>query len=306
MRYNNIFKTTGLLIIVTCIFLYSCKKKEEQVPPTISFKIGDNYTKNNAVVAVGRRLYFGIQARGTSDFITNFTIKKVLEDGKIITVKDSGVYTKYLDFERIYYQNVEPTVKWAFAVMDRSRKTSEISLIVLKDPNSAYGGIFYFPSLKLGYQNNTAYGHFLDPTNGKVYFEDSATINKDKIDILTYYISATPPCPVLSSPGEMDNSSVEAKTYYPCIMNWQPRKYTLWDIGVDNVPITTADFDSAQNDSLLIVSYHDIDGKKKFRWASTNRIIPFITSGGKKGLIKVINAETVDNGSIEIALKIQQ
>lgn len=307
-------KTTTSIIwlsLIAIYFLIGCKKKsDDNLPPAINFKTGSIYTKNNDTIAVGHKLYFGIQARGTSENITNFTVKKTLENGTVVTVMDTGLNAISIDLNKIFYQNVENKATWTFTVMDRNRMTAQISLVVYKDPNSAYGGIFYYPSIKLGYQNNTTYGHFLNPTTGTVYMADSATTHNNVVDILTYFIiSNNLPSPVLSSPGEMDNSSTEAQLYYPYIANWQPRNYTLWDISLDNgnyAPLTATDFNEAQNDSLIIVSYHPVWGKKKFRWATAGKIIPFLTAGGKMGLIHVIRADSVDTGIMEIAVKIQQ
>jgi hypothetical protein len=303
---KKILCVIGFLISFTALLIFGCKKEKAPLPPAINYKTGSNYTQNNAVVAVGHKLFFGIQARGTSAEITNFTIKKVLSDGSVITVMDSGLYSMSLDINKILYQNVENVVTWTFTVMDRNRLSAEISMVVNKDPNSTFGGIYYIPSVKIGYQNNTQYGHFLNPSTGMVYSNDSATAHQSNIGVLCYYIDDNTPSPVLSSPGEMDNSSIEAMTFYPFITSWQIRKYTLWDISVDNTPVTVADFNMAQNDSLLIVSYHDVWGKKKFRWATAGKIIPFITADGKKGLINVISADIADNGYMELAIKIQQ
>ncbi len=296
------------LFLLLAVILNACKKDDsEPVGPIIKFKVGTAYTQNDAIVQVGHKLIFGIEATSGDEVITNFTIKKTLEDGKIVTMMDTGVYAKNLDITKVFYQNVENKATWTFTVMDKNRLSAKIQMIVYKDPNSTYGGIFYFPSVTLGYQNNTQFGHFLNPSTGKVYFEDSATVYYKGIDILCYYIiSENQPSPVLSSAGEMDNYSVEAKTFYPSIISWPSRNYTLWDISVDNTPISSADFNAAQNDSLLIVSYNDVWGKKKFKWATTGKIIPFKTNAGKLGLIKVINAETNESGTIEIAIKIQQ
>jgi hypothetical protein len=295
-------------ILISVYFILGCKKKdEENLPPAINFKVGTTYTKNNDTVAVGHRLYFGIQARGTSDNITNFTIKKILENGTVVTVMDTGLNAISLDIDKLFYQNVENKATWVFTVMDRNRMTAQISMAVYRDPNSAYGGIYYFPSVKLGYQNSTMYGHFMNPSTGIVYFEDSATTNQNIIDVLCYYNTADGP--VLSSSGEMDNFSTTAQTLYPLITSWTTRNYTKWDISIDNgtnTPLTIPIFDSAQNDSLLIVSYHEIWGKKKFKFATTGKVIPFVTTSGKKGLMKVNNAEAVDSGFIDVAIKIQQ
>ena len=300
-----------ITILLVAILIYACKKEEKIQPPTISFKSGDSYTKNGAIVQVGRKLYFGIQASSTKENITNFTIKKVLNNGSVITVLDSGLNASSLDVNKLLYQNVEDTVTWTFTVMDRARLSAHITMVIYKDPNSLFGGIFYYSSIKMGYQDNTNFGHFLDPSTGKVYFSDTATLNQSGIDILCYhYITSGSPSPILSSPGEMDNSSIDAQTYYPDIVNWTARQYTKWDISIDNgsyTPLTTTDFDNAQNDSLLIVAYHDVWGKKKFKFATAGKIIPFLTAKGKKGLIKIITADNTDGtGMMEFALKIQQ
>ncbi len=284
-----------------------CKKDKENQPPTIGLKTGAAYTQDGAVIPVGHKLFFGIHAEGVSEAITNFTVKKYLDNGTIITVMDTGLFAETLDLDKIFYQNVEEKATWKFAVMDRNHMTAEISIVIYKDPNSTYGGIYYFPSITLGFQNNTTFGHFLNPFTPTVYFNDSATAHQTDVDILCYYDNATtPPTPVLSSAGEMDNASTVAQTLYPCIVNWTLRNYTLWDISVDTSPIAVSDFNSAQNDSLLIVSYHDVWGKKKFKYATAGKIIPFKISAGKLGLIKVISADDTDTGKMEISLKIQQ
>ncbi|OQA02104.1 MAG: hypothetical protein BWY70_00132 [Bacteroidetes bacterium ADurb.Bin408] len=300
----------NIVIIVCVLLIAACKKEEKFYPPVIDFKTGSLYTVNGDTAAVGHSLYFGITARGNGSDLTNFTIKKYLADGQVITMMDTAIYTEYLDVDKVFYQNVEDVATWKFTVMDRNRLSSEISLTVFKDPNSTYGGIFYFPSITLGFQNNTVYGHFLDPFTGITYKSDSSDAHFEDIEMLCYFKNEdVPPSAVLSSPGEMDNFSTDAQTLYPQIVNWTTRHYTLWDISLDNgnnTPLTTNDFDAAQNDSLLIVSFHEIWGKKKFKYATAGKIIPFKTAGGKLGLIKVISADENDSGKIELALKIQQ
>ncbi len=307
------FFPVSIIFIFSLFAFHGCKHDTDPLPPTIGFKTGTTYTQNGAVVMVGHKLFFGIHAEGTSAVITNFTVKKVLRNGKIITVMDTGLYAQTLDLNKIFYQSVEDTATWQFSVMDRNHLSTAISMVIYKDPNSVFGGIYYYPSITLGYQNNTTYGHFLDPTTGTVYMADSATAHDNLMDILIYYIdnanSNNLPSPVLSSPGEMDYSSTEAVTFYPYIANWTPRNYTLWDISFDNgnnTPLTASDFYAAQNDSLLIVSYHSVWGKKKFRWGTAGKIIPFLTTGGKMGLVDVLRADSADTGIMKLAIKIQQ
>jgi hypothetical protein len=292
--------------ILTLIF-HGCKKDDDPMPPAISLKSGEEFTKNGAVVEVGGKLFFGIQARGTDANLTNFTVKKHLQNGEIITVMDTGLNAAVIDINKIFYQNVEDTAEWVFTVMDRNRLQSSGSLMIYKDPNSSFGGIYHYEGITMGYQENNEYGHFLDPATAEVYFEDSAALFQERMDILVYYIvDEDLPSPVFSSPGEMDNFSIEAQEFYPTIVNWETRNYTLWDISVDDDPVPAEDFNNCHNDSLLIVSYDEVWGKKKFKWATNGRVIPFMTGSGKKGLIRVNNADHSKNGTINFDIKIQQ
>jgi hypothetical protein len=297
-----------LLPVVSCIaFLLSCTKDDVKIPPTINFKQGGEFTQDSAVVMVGGKLVFGIQARGNGANITNFTIKKVMTAGNSVTVMDTGTNSENLEIDKIFYQGIEDEVEWTFTVMDKNRLSSQISLTVLKDPNSQFGGIYYYPGLKMGFQGNTGCGHFLDPFTGKVYFEDSATLLQSSIHFLVYFFEDNnEPSSTFSSSGEMDNYSNEALDFYPIIASWQTRNFTLWDISVEDDPIPADIFDEAFNDSLLIVSYDEVWGKKKFKWAQPNQVIPFKTANGKLGLVKVVDPGTTETGIIEFDLKIQQ
>ncbi|MFU8844963.1 MAG: hypothetical protein ACNA7V_14255 [Bacteroidales bacterium] len=298
------FGPATLLIIFTLI---GCNEKEELRPPVIHFKTGGEYTSNGDTVAIGRRLFFGIQARSDESVLTNFTVKKKLADGALVTMMDTALYAEYMDIDKSFFQNVEPEAIWLFTVMDRNRMTAQISLVIYKDPDSQFGGIHHIQGIKLGYQNNPEFGSFLIPATGEVLKTDSAYLFQDNIDILCYFKNDdVPPGPVLSSPGEMDNFSTDAQNFYPTIIDWAVRNYTLWDISVDGSPVSVQDFDASQNDSLLIVSYNAAWGRKKFKWATSGKVIPFQTSGGKLGLVKIIHNDNSDDGFIELDLKIQQ
>jgi hypothetical protein len=296
-----------LIFGILTLVVLACKEDIQEQPPWISFKKGDKYSKSGDTIAVGHPLLFGIQARSDDSYLTNFTIRKKMKDGSQEVVMDTALYSKYLDIDKIFYQNIEPEVDWVFTVMDRNRMFATIQMRIFKDVHSVYGGIYYFPSIKLGFQKNTLYGHFLNPSSGLTYLSDSVHLYQNDIDILCYFKNdEVPPGPVLSSPGEMDNYSTDAQTFYPTIEQWNTRKYTLWDISIDNTPLSLADFESAHNDSLLIVSYNPVWGKKKYKWASAGKIIPFQTATGKHGLVRVLYSDNSDQGMMEIAVKIQR
>lgn len=293
-----------LISLISGLLFSGCKKDNNSQPPVISLKSGSQYTPDKSIIAVGRAIHFGISGSGSDANITNLVVKKIMPDGSFKVVLDSGMNTASFSFDRTFFQGVEDTARWTFQVMDKNRQFATIAMIMYKDPNSSWGGILEYPVITLGYQNNPVFGHFLDPMNGKVYFADTAALNQPLIDIISYYyMDDNIPSPTFSSAGEQGGGITD---YYPSIAEWTTKNYTLWDISVDSDPVPPEAFDACHNDSLLILSYDDVWGKRKFKWAEPGDIIPFFTASGKKGLIKVISADHDALGTIAFSLKIQQ
>ncbi|MBP7463737.1 MAG: hypothetical protein KA793_05320 [Bacteroidales bacterium] len=298
-----------LFFALILLSVFSSCKPDEPLPPAIELLFESGDIADGDTVAVGGPLRFTITATGADANITNFLVEKVY-DGNYKTVLDSGLNSTGFTVKEVYYQGVEEEVSWKFSVMDRNRKSASVSLKVIKDPDSQFGGIIEFNEIVLGYQSNTLLGHFFLPILEEVYFQDSATLFQDQVDVLTYFNysednGVNMPSPTFSSPGEDAGAYGLLYTeYYPFLTQWTTRNYTKYDIRADH-GVSSDDFNSAHNDSLLIVSYDDVWGKKKYKWAVDGTIIPFQTAGGKKGLIKVLQADTVATGSIKFAMKIQ-
>jgi hypothetical protein len=301
-------KKSVVIIVLALISLLqvmiSCKKEKDPAPPSITLMTGSEFTQAGAVVAVGGRLRFGISASGTDANITNFVVKKIMPDGTNKVMLDSGLNSGSFSVKETFYQSIEEEAQWTFQVMDKNRQFATRSITVYKDPASAWGGIYEYTGITMGYQNSAAFGHFLIPGQGKVYFSDTASLNQDLVDIITYYYNdGADPSPTFSSAGETGGGITE---YYPEIAQWTTKRYTKWDISVDSDPIPVADFDACHNDSLLILSYDDVWGKRKFKYAYPGVVIPFLTASGKKGLVRVINSDNDPAGIITFSLKIQR
>lgn len=294
-----------LLLLIPSIMLVSCKKDKDPSPPAITLLSGDEFTPDGAIVKVGGKLSFGINVNASDANITNLVVKKIMPDGSEKVVMDSGLNSAGFTVRKTFWQGVEEEARWTFQVMDRNRLFATTALTILKDPNSAWGGIIEYPEIIMGFQQNQQHGHYLDIFTGKVFFADSAALHQEKIDLVVYYFKDEDELhsPTFSSPGEQGNGIWE---YYPEIASWTTRQYTKWDISVDGDPIPVADFSACHNDSLLIVSYDDVWGKRKFKYAYPDVVIPFMTSGGKKGLIRVLSSDNDPAGIIKFSLKIQQ
>lgn len=309
---NNVLKYLFILTIftLTIAFFSSCKDNEDTLPPTIEIKFSTDNTADGDTLEVGNPIRVTISAKGSDANITNFLVEKVFEDTRK-TVIDSGLNSSGFEVTEVFYQGVEDNVDWTFTVMDRNRNSESVSLNIIKDPNSQFGGILEFDNIVLGFQNNTEIGNFFLPQINEVYFEDSATIYKDLVDVLCYFYysednGVNKPSPTFSSPGEDDNcSGYLYEEHYPFISDWDIRNYTKYDIHVSN-GITEELYNNMHNDSLIIVSYDDVWGKKKYKWVTDGLFIPFQTANGNKGIIHVIEAENTEDGKITFSMKIQQ
>lgn len=286
------------------LWISACTKEKEPSPPMIQLLAGGIYTPNHSVLPIGAPVRFGIVATGTDIEITNLVIKKMTPGGQTTVMLDSGMNTSGFTVNEVFYQSVEDTAQWVFQLMDKNRQFATTSLTLYKDPNSSWGGIYEYPSITLGYQDNSQVGHFLNPSTGTIYTTDSAALFQEHIDIAVYYfIDENLPSPTFSSPGEQGGGIL---TYYPSLSTWTVKRYTKWDISVDADPVPAEAFNACHNDSLLILSYDDVWGKRKFKWSDPGDVIPFLTVGGKKGLIHVMAADHDPAGTITFALKIQQ
>jgi len=294
-----LFLCFGFLLLMTA----ACKKDENPSPPAISLMTGAGYTPEGTIIPVGGKIRFGITASSNGANITNFIVKKIMPDGSSKVMLDSGLNSTGFSVNETFYQGIEPEARWTFQLMDKNRQFATTAITLFKDPASAWGGILEYPSIVMGFQNCTTHGQFLIPSTGKVYFADSATMNQNLVDIITYYYVDVTPSPTFSSAGETGGGITD---YYPAIGQWTTKNYTKWDISVDTDPIPVSAFDACHNDSLLIVGYDDVWGKRKFKWAVPGTVIPFLTSSGKKGMVRVLSVENDPAGQITFAMKIQQ
>jgi hypothetical protein len=285
--------------------LIGCNKEDSDVQfPFIKLNKGDLFTQDGDRIPVGGQIRFGVSAVGGGAAITNFRVTRITGSAKI-TELDKGIYiaTGGIDTTLLYVKGDAEEETWNIFIMNENRDTASVFLTVLKGEGSAYGDIFHYPSIALGYPENGQSPHFLDLKSGTLYSHDNVTGHEQDIDLAAfYYITSGKPSPTLTCPAYPS-----ALTWYPEFENWPVKNSTLYDYKTsDNDLISTEQFDAAENDSLLVAGYQpqNVSGLCKFCY--TGKVIPFKTAGGKYGLIKVIRADDADGGSMEIAVKVQQ
>ena len=295
------------LFIIIFFLLHTISCTEDDLTATSPFvllKSGNEFTQSGAYIPIGGQIKFGISAVGDGAAITNLTIQRITENG-IITELDKGMFIKTggLDTTVVFIKGSAEQEIWKFSIMNSHRDTASVTIIIYKGEGSAYGDINYFPSITIGYQNNTNFPFFMDLNSGNAYDNSTIAGNEADIDLVCYYyLSSGKSSPTLSCP-----SYPTARSYYPEITEWAVQNSTLYDYyTTDNDLISIEEFDATQNDSLPVTAYTPNSVSGTCKYCYTGKIIPFKTALGKYGLIKVIQADEVNTGSIEIAVKIQK
>ena len=297
------------LSILFSVTLFNCKKDDiENSKPIITIKVGGLYTPDLQEIPAGGKLKFGIKVNSGDGIITNLRIQRIA-DGKLITEKDQGIYlidSLVQDFD--FNKSLAQQEIWTFFVMNSNRDSASVSITVNLGIGYDYGQIYYYPSLKIGLQNNTEYPNYLDLHSGIRYTKSSVAGHEADIDLVGFfYVTSLKDSPTLCCPGYTGSSSITAADRYPEIESWESKRLSLYDYySSDNNSVSTEKFAKATTDSLLVASYKPEKVSGLCKYSTIGRIIPVKTEDGKYGLIRVLHADLTTNGYMEIEVKIQK
>lgn len=296
-------KNLFLLLSLLMIGISACKKDQtDSTPPLLQLHLGGAYISDSSVLAINDSITFSVHAEGLSSNLTYFKVDVVSDEGTS-TIYDEGMNTPVFDAEKVFFKGIPERETFVITVMDYNRNTSTASFTVFRDTLSGFGAILHFSNIVLGYQGNSTYGHYLDPTNGMVYSDANVTGHEQDVDIIVYYyLSSGQPSPTLVCPAQAD-----AQTQYPSVAAWSVKNATLYDYHTSDYDlVTVAQFDACNNDSLILAAYNPAFVNQKCKYALSGKIIPFLLANGKKGLIKVQEADHSETGSMTLEIKIQQ
>ncbi|MDX9930160.1 MAG: hypothetical protein RBS37_09955 [Bacteroidales bacterium] len=295
-----------LLFLASVLLITGCTRPtDDPLPPFLIFRDGEDLAVNGMAVPTGGPLLFGISGSGGGgSAITNITITRTTTAGKTV-MADAGVYIPVGGIDTVFnfVKSNAGTETWRFFIMNSNRDTASVAMTILQGEGSAYGEINHYPSIFIGYQSNTTYPNFIDLRNGTGYTPAGVSGHEGDIDLaVIWYLTSGKSSPTLSSPSY---SSITG--YYPDIASWPVRNSTVFDYKTsDDKLISVAQFDAAVNDSLLVAGFKPQFTSGWCKFAFSGNVIPFRTSGGKHGLIKVISAGETGDSYMEIAVKVQK
>jgi hypothetical protein len=295
------------IVLLVVLMVQGCSKSDDpRIDPLVVLKTGD-YTTPGQEVPVGGKLAFGITASGGSAPITNLIVRRIV-NGISITELDRGMFIEKggLDFTMNAVKSSASEELWQFVVLNANRDSAVSEMTVLLGEGSAYSAIKHFPSVKIGMQQNNEFPQYLDLHTGICFTSDELTGFESQIDLVGFvYMTGGVMSPTLCCPAYTGSSSVT--THYPLISNWEIRNSTLYDYNAsDNNLVDPLQFEIAQNDSLLVASYDPQSVSGLCKYIYSDRIVPFKTTDGKYGLIRVVHSDTETTGYMELDIKIQE
>ncbi len=290
--------------LLMAVLLCSCAKEEEIHKTSLLLKTGVIYTPNNSSVKLGGTIRIGVLASGDGVPLTYIRIERITNHDTIVQL-DRGIFSESEGFDEDFTFSKDTAQKeqWRITVMNADRDTAVKTLNIYRASGSDWKPVKYFNNIELCLQDNSTGNYFLDIDNGLVYNTESVKSHESEVDILGYfYFTSGVPSPSLTCPGY-----TSAIGYYPEIVSWPVKNSTSFDYySSDNNLISAEAFESATNDSLLVTSYKadKVSGNCKFCY--TGKVIPFKTSNGKYGLIKIEHADQTTDGMIKMSVKIQE
>lgn len=298
----------ALLLVLFFLAFTQCKKDEEKdFSPIIVLKNGSDYTANDAAVPIGGKLVFGITATTGSAPLTYLRVTRIADGVRNCEI-DRGIYITEggLDLDISQTKLSAQVEVWEFFVMNANRDSAKVTRTINLGSGSAYGPIYHYASLKIGMQKNTNFPYLLDPYNGLTYDGSSVAGHEADIYLLGFvYQTSGVMSPTLCCPGYTGTTS--PNSFYPFISNWSVKNNIYYDYySSDNDLVKLEDFNNAQNDSLIVNSFNPGNISGLCKYCYTGKIIPFKTGNDKYGLIYVIHSDTVDDGYMELEIKIQQ
>ncbi|MEI6123488.1 MAG: hypothetical protein WCQ95_07645 [Bacteroidota bacterium] len=300
LRYERKYITLLMVLIPLALILYistSCEKNETS-SPSLYLTSDTGFVNKDSVMGTGTNFRVQLNATFGGDVnITNIIIRNE-HDGIVTNYFDTGVNNESIKISKVLTKGVYEKELWTFIAIDKNGGNASVSFTVTKDSNSVFGNI-RFINATMGAQSSTLFGSFLSLNSGNTFFQDSAFLIQDSIEMLYYYDAVSGEENTIASANANIGSTIYAGTTSP--LNWTVKNETRYY----KTQLTLADFNLATNDSLLLVAFSEPNAKRKAKNLVAGDIYSFKTAFNKFGLFYVLQVLEQDTGSVRINILIQ-
>ncbi|HRZ21614.1 MAG TPA: hypothetical protein P5184_08090, partial [Bacteroidales bacterium] len=280
-------------------FMTSCTDEEEgDVKPTINFKGGAGYVSQDVTLDTDAEFTIGITAASNSSSgakLSLLELTRVYNNATWFTW-DTAIDVSYYSIDiTMTALNVEGTEKVSFKITDKDGQTNEISLNITTE--STAGPITAFDQKILGsYQSST--GSSFASVDGTIYSLAEAKANQAKVDWM-YFYGATD-LSTLAAPDD-SHAALVFNNATNGLQTWTTKNATRFR------KVTTAiSWDAITDDSIIMQEAATAPDQTRMATLAVGDILLFKTVTGKYGMIKVNNIAVGADGTIDIAVKVQQ
>jgi len=273
---KRIFAILSLVLISTTIIFIACKKTDDPVPPTISFKQSADYVSANATAKYGDTLNFGISAKyNGNDNLVKF---QIFANGN--QMLDSTINTQNFIFDFYTVKSIFDKEVWKFVTKDIAGNTKTDSIVITGN----FGQINSYGAVTIGTQSNTTAKGFLSfsKSTETQYSQDEAFNHQADIDMFCFYENTDGHVNLmtLAAPGSNIKGIFTGAS--------APTNYTTKNLTFFvKTTLTATQFDAIQNDAIILASYDPKNQYKKANLLTVGQVYAFQLQSGKKGLYKV-------------------
>lgn len=289
-------QTYRILIVLLSILVVGCSEKDEgEEGPIIQLIAGKNFISSDTTISPGQLMQFDVSAIKGDYNITNFVILVNGDSSQIYY--DTGMNAAAFNWMGTFAKSFNDNEVWEFIVRDRYSNSDMVSILIQNDSTMGPGPIYTYSDIVFGAQSNMNFGGCYSLNNQQDYFIEEAYYNQEKIDMIYYFGEDDQ---TMASPGANIEDGIFPEVYSPD--NWFYRNTTRY---IKN-NLSHKEFYLIQNDSLLLVSYKEGEGKRKAKELASGDVYSFKTQNAKYGMFLVLEVLGSDEGSVTIDIKIQE
>jgi len=296
LMQNRLLKPLSYIILTSfALLFFGCTKDDGlQQAPKIQLLSQAGMISSDTTIAVGKLMTFAIAAESGSSNLTNLIAVRGGSEQIDQRALDTSMNIAQFSITKTFTKNIGKDETWTFIIRDKNRLSDSVSVFITLDTTSGFGPIKYYESLIFSAQNEPDPGSFFSFVSGENYTLDEAFQNQELIDLVYYF-------------GEDDHTmgstgaNIEDGIFENNPAGWDLRRTTRF-MAIDIPP---GEFENAQNDSLLIASYTEGEGKRKAKFLSPGKTFSFQTQDLKYGIFKVVEVEGADAGQVRVEIKIQ-